>query len=133
MASAPRSHRRLRAAGEEPEPRHRVQLGVVAGGAGLSVGGVPEADAADVGDRAQRLAFRGWESAAADERRAGGDDRPCAVAAGWDMAPYVGLLSELPARAILDGEHVALDADAKPDFSMIGECPLQRRYAIPLT
>jgi ATP-dependent DNA ligase len=30
---------------------------------------------------------------------------------GSDMAPYVGFLSELPVRAVLDGELVALDAD----------------------
>ena len=41
--------------------------------------------------------------------------------------------SELPVQAILDGELVALDADGKPDFPLICECPLHGRYAIPLT
>jgi bifunctional non-homologous end joining protein LigD len=52
---------------------------------------------------------------------------------GWDMTPHVGLLAQLPTRAILDGELVALDAAGKPDFPLICECLLQRRYAIPLT
>ena len=52
---------------------------------------------------------------------------------GWDMTPHVGFLAEIPGRAILDGELVALDADGKPDFPLICECVLQRRYAIPLT
>jgi bifunctional non-homologous end joining protein LigD len=49
------------------------------------------------------------------------------------MAPFVGFLSELPVRAVLDGELVALHADGKPDFPLICECLLQRRYRIPLT
>jgi bifunctional non-homologous end joining protein LigD len=34
---------------------------------------------------------------------------------GWDMTERVGFLAELPVRAILDGELVALDEDGKPD------------------
>jgi bifunctional non-homologous end joining protein LigD len=52
---------------------------------------------------------------------------------GWDMTPYVGFLTGLPVRAILDGELVALDADGRADFPLICECILQRRYSIPLT
>jgi hypothetical protein len=33
---------------------------------------------------------------------------------GWDMTEHVGFLAELPARAILDGELVALDEHGKP-------------------
>jgi hypothetical protein len=47
-----------------------VQLVVVAGGAGLPMRRVPEADAADQRDGAQWLAVRGREPAAADERGA---------------------------------------------------------------
>ena len=39
----------------------------------------------------------------------------------------------MPVRAVLDGELVALDADGRPDFPLICECLLQRRFAIPLT
>jgi hypothetical protein len=49
------------------------------------------------------------------------------------MTPHVGFLSELPVSAVLDGELVALDEDGKPDFGLICECLLQRRFAIPLT
>src|SRR5207248_9932954 len=52
---------------------------------------------------------------------------------GWDMTPHVRFLSKLPVRAVLDGELVALDADGRPDFDLICECLLQRRYSIPLT
>jgi bifunctional non-homologous end joining protein LigD len=36
-------------------------------------------------------------------------------------------------RAVLDGELVALGADAKPVFPQLCECVLQRRDSIPLT
>jgi bifunctional non-homologous end joining protein LigD len=52
---------------------------------------------------------------------------------GWDMTPHVGFLADLPVKAILDGELVALDADGKPDFPLICECLLQRRFSAPLT
>ena len=39
----------------------------------------------------------------------------------------------MPVRAVLDGELVALDDDGRPDFPLICECLLQRRFAIPLT
>jgi bifunctional non-homologous end joining protein LigD len=49
------------------------------------------------------------------------------------MTEHVGFLAELPARAILDGELVALDEDGKPDFSQLCECVLMRRTPAPLT
>ena len=52
---------------------------------------------------------------------------------GWDMTPHVSFLAELPVRAVLDGELVALEADGKPDFPLIFECLLQRRFSIALT
>jgi hypothetical protein len=52
---------------------------------------------------------------------------------GWNMTERVGFLSQLPVRAVLDGELVALDADGKPDFPLICERMLQRRSTIPLT
>jgi bifunctional non-homologous end joining protein LigD len=52
---------------------------------------------------------------------------------GWDMTPQLGFLGGLPARAVLDGELVALDGDGKPDFPLICACLLQHRYRVPLT
>jgi hypothetical protein len=52
---------------------------------------------------------------------------------GWDMTPHVGFLVELPVRAVLDGELVALDPDGKPDFPLICECLLQRHPWTSLT
>ena len=52
---------------------------------------------------------------------------------GWDMTERVGFLAELPVRAILDGELVALDEDGKPDFPQLCECVLQRHSRVPLT
>ena len=52
---------------------------------------------------------------------------------GWDLTPHVSFLAELPVRAVLDGELVALEADGKPDFPLICECLLQRRFSIALT
>ena len=49
------------------------------------------------------------------------------------MTPHVGFLAELPVRAILDGELVAMDGDGKPDFPLICERLLQHRFSIPLT
>jgi bifunctional non-homologous end joining protein LigD len=51
---------------------------------------------------------------------------------GWDMTPHVGFLAELPVRAVLDGELVALDDEAKPDFPQLCECVLMRRTTVPL-
>ena len=48
---------------------------------------------------------------------------------GWDMTPHVSFLDQLPVRAVLDGELVALDEDGRPDFPLICECLLQRRYS----
>jgi bifunctional non-homologous end joining protein LigD len=52
---------------------------------------------------------------------------------GWDMTPHVGFLAELPVRAVLDGELVALDDEGKPDFPQLCECVLMRRTSKPLT
>jgi bifunctional non-homologous end joining protein LigD len=52
---------------------------------------------------------------------------------GWDMTEHVGFLAELPVHAVLDGELVALDEDAKPDFPELCECVLMRRASAPLT
>jgi ATP dependent DNA ligase-like protein len=52
---------------------------------------------------------------------------------GWDMTEHVGFLAELPVRAVLDGELVALDGDGKPDFPQLCECVLMRRTSAPLT
>ena len=41
----------------------------------------------------------------------------------WDTTERVGFLAQLPVRAVLDGELVALDEDGKPDFPLICECP----------
>jgi len=35
---------------------------------------------------------------------------------GWDMTEHVAFLAQLPVRAVLDGELVALDQEGKPDF-----------------
>ena len=45
---------------------------------------------------------------------------------GWDMTEHVGFLAELPVRAVLDGELVALDENGKPDFPSLCEGVLQR-------
>jgi len=42
------------------------------------------------------------------------------------MTKHVLFLADLPVRAVLDGELVALDADGKPDFPQLCECVLQR-------
>jgi bifunctional non-homologous end joining protein LigD len=51
---------------------------------------------------------------------------------GWDMTPRVGFLAQLPVRAVLDGELVALDADGKPDVPQLRECVLMRQISAPL-
>lgn len=52
---------------------------------------------------------------------------------GWDMTKHVGFLDELPVRAVLDGELVALDEDGKPDFPLVCERVLMKRRTIALT
>lgn len=52
---------------------------------------------------------------------------------GWDMTEHLGFLSDLPVRAVLDGELVALDEEGKPDFPQLCECVLMRRMSAPLT
>jgi bifunctional non-homologous end joining protein LigD len=49
------------------------------------------------------------------------------------MTPRVTFLSELPVRAVLDGELVALDSDGKPDFPLLCEAMLAQRPGIALT
>jgi bifunctional non-homologous end joining protein LigD len=52
---------------------------------------------------------------------------------GWDMTEHVAFLADLPVRAVLDGELVALDSNGRPDFPLICECLLQRQHHVPLT
>jgi bifunctional non-homologous end joining protein LigD len=52
---------------------------------------------------------------------------------GWDMTEHVGFLAELPVRAVLDGELVALDEDGKPDFPELCGRVLMRQRSTPLT
>jgi bifunctional non-homologous end joining protein LigD len=52
---------------------------------------------------------------------------------GWDMTEHVGFLADLPVRAVLDGELVALDADGKPDFPQLCHGVLMRQRSAPLT
>lgn len=52
---------------------------------------------------------------------------------GWNMAPHVDFLAELPVRAVLDGELVAFGADGRPDFVSVCERMLHGRAEIPLT
>lgn len=52
---------------------------------------------------------------------------------GWNMTPQLGFLAELPVRAVLDGELVAVGSDGKPDFERVCECMLQHHGEIPLT
>ena len=40
---------------------------------------------------------------------------------GWNMAPHVDFLEQLPVRAVLDGELVAFGSDLKPDFERVCE------------
>jgi len=48
------------------------------------------------------------------------------------MTEHVAFLAELPVRAVLDGELVALDEDGKPGFPELCECMLLRRRSTPL-
>jgi bifunctional non-homologous end joining protein LigD len=52
---------------------------------------------------------------------------------GCDMTEHVTFLAQVPVRAILDGELVALDTDGKPDFPQLCECVLRRHSTVPLT
>jgi bifunctional non-homologous end joining protein LigD len=52
---------------------------------------------------------------------------------GWDMTEHVTFLAQLPVRAVLDGELVALDEHGKPDFPQLCECVLMRHSTTPLT
>jgi bifunctional non-homologous end joining protein LigD len=52
---------------------------------------------------------------------------------GWNMAPELDFLSQLPVPATLDGELVAFDADGKPDFPRVCERMLHRHIQIPVT
>jgi hypothetical protein len=52
---------------------------------------------------------------------------------GWDMTEHVEFLAQLPVRAVLDGELVALDEDGKPDFPELCHCVLMRHPSTALT
>ena len=52
---------------------------------------------------------------------------------GWNMAPHLEVLAELPVRGVFDGELVAFGADGKPDFVKVCERLLHGREEIPLT
>jgi bifunctional non-homologous end joining protein LigD len=43
---------------------------------------------------------------------------------GWNMTDRVGFLGQLPVKAVIDGELVALDNEGKPDFPLICDCIL---------
>lgn len=49
------------------------------------------------------------------------------------MTEHVTFLSQLPLRAVLDGELVALHEDGRPDFPELCECVLLRNATRPLT
>src|SRR4051794_21378792 len=51
---------------------------------------------------------------------------------GWDMTDRVAFLEGLPVRAVLDGELVALDDEAKPDFPTLCENVLHRSLSARL-
>ena len=51
---------------------------------------------------------------------------------GWNMTEHVRFLEQLPVRAVLDGELVALGEDGKPDFERVCEAALFRHGKIPL-
>jgi bifunctional non-homologous end joining protein LigD len=52
---------------------------------------------------------------------------------GWDMTEHVRFLEQLPVRAVLDGELVALDGDGRPDFPELCHRVLMRQRSAPLT
>jgi bifunctional non-homologous end joining protein LigD len=80
------------------------------------------------GDYAYEVKWDGFRAIVSTERELRVRSRR-----GWDMTPHVGFLAQLPVRAVLDGELVALDGDGKPDFPLICECLLQRQFHVQLT
>jgi bifunctional non-homologous end joining protein LigD len=52
---------------------------------------------------------------------------------GWNMAPQLDFLAQLPVRAVLDGELVVFGADGKPDFPSVCERMLHRHGEIRVT
>jgi bifunctional non-homologous end joining protein LigD len=52
---------------------------------------------------------------------------------GWDMTDQLAFLADLPVRAVLDGELVALDGEGRPDFPELCQCVLARQRSTPLT
>src|SRR5919201_6431749 len=68
--------RRLRAAGHEPDLRHRMELGAVSGAVVPFARRAPVADAVEEHDRAERAPARPRRSAEAFEERARLRDRP---------------------------------------------------------
>jgi bifunctional non-homologous end joining protein LigD len=63
------------------------------------------------------------------------EDAPLRVRSrrGWNMAPLVPALAALPVAATFDGEIVAFGEDGAPDFPLLCERMLMRRYSIQVT
>jgi bifunctional non-homologous end joining protein LigD len=80
------------------------------------------------GDYAYELKWDGFRAIVSTEGDLGVRSRR-----GWDMTEHVGFLADLPVRAVLDGELVALDEDGKPDFPELCGCVLMRQRSTPLT
>jgi bifunctional non-homologous end joining protein LigD len=80
------------------------------------------------GDYAYEVKWDGFRAIVSTD----GELRVCSRR-GWDMTEHVGFLAELPVRAVLDGELVALDAEGKPDFPELCACVLMRHRSTPLT
>jgi bifunctional non-homologous end joining protein LigD len=52
---------------------------------------------------------------------------------GWNMAPELDFLAELPVPGVFDGELVAFGDDGKPDFPSVCERMLHGQAQIPVT
>jgi bifunctional non-homologous end joining protein LigD len=80
------------------------------------------------GDFAYELKWDGFRALVSTERGLRVRSRR-----GWNMTEQTGFLADLPVRALLDGELVALDADGKLDFPTLCESVLLRRSTRALT
>ena len=80
------------------------------------------------GDYAYELKWDGFRAIVSTERTLRVRSRR-----GWDMTEHVTFLAQLPVRAVLDGELVALDDESKPDFPELCSCVLTRQSSTPLT
>ena len=80
------------------------------------------------GDYAYELKWDGFRAIVSTERTLRVRSRR-----GWDMTEHVTFLAQLPVRAVLDGELVALDDESKPDFPELCSCVLTRQSSMPLT